>query len=56
MVWIWQHDKRTDDYKIILKCKKIDEKMGAGKTAYIVSATFCYFSTRFFSIWQAILT
>ncbi len=18
MVWIWQHDKRTDDYKIIL--------------------------------------
>jgi hypothetical protein len=26
MVWIWQHDKRTDDYKIIL-CKKIDEKI-----------------------------
>jgi len=27
MVWIWQHDKRTDDYKIILNlCKKIDEK------------------------------
>jgi hypothetical protein len=26
MVWIWQHDKRTDDYKIILNlCKKIDE-------------------------------
>ena len=24
--WIWQHDKRTDDYKIILNlCKKIDE-------------------------------
>ena len=20
MVWIWQHDKRTDDYKIILNC------------------------------------
>jgi hypothetical protein len=19
-VWIWQHDKRTDDYKIILNC------------------------------------
>jgi hypothetical protein len=27
MVWIWQHDKRTDDNKIILNlCKKIDEK------------------------------
>jgi hypothetical protein len=27
MVWIWQHDKRTDDYKIILNCvRKIDEK------------------------------
>jgi hypothetical protein len=27
MVWIWQHDKRADDYKIILNlCKKIDEK------------------------------
>ncbi len=26
MVWIWHHDKRTDDYKIILNlCKKIDE-------------------------------
>ncbi len=25
-VWIWQHDKRTDDNKIILNlCKKIDE-------------------------------
>jgi hypothetical protein len=23
MVWIWQHDKRTDDYQIILNlCKK----------------------------------
>ncbi len=20
MVWIWQHDKRTDDHKIILNC------------------------------------
>ncbi len=20
MVWIWQHDKRIDDYKIILNC------------------------------------
>jgi hypothetical protein len=20
MVWIWQHDKRSDDYKIILNC------------------------------------
>jgi hypothetical protein len=19
-VWIWQHDKRTDDYKIMLNC------------------------------------
>ncbi len=27
MVWIWQHDKRTDDYKIILNlCKKIDQR------------------------------
>jgi hypothetical protein len=27
MVWIWQYDKRTDDYKIILNCvRKIDEK------------------------------
>jgi hypothetical protein len=27
MVCIWQHDKRTDDYKILLNlCKKIDEK------------------------------
>jgi hypothetical protein len=26
MVWICQHDKRTDDYNIILNlCKKIDE-------------------------------
>ncbi len=22
MVWIWQHDKRTDDYKIILNCAR----------------------------------
>jgi hypothetical protein len=28
MVWIWQHYKKTDDYKIILNlCKKIDEKL-----------------------------
>ncbi len=20
MVWTWQHDKKTDDYKIILNC------------------------------------
>jgi hypothetical protein len=20
MVWIWQHDKRIDDYKVILNC------------------------------------
>jgi hypothetical protein len=27
MVWIWQHDKRTDDYQIKLNlCEKIDEK------------------------------
>ena len=27
MVWIWQLDKRTDDYKTILNlCKKTDEK------------------------------
>jgi hypothetical protein len=27
ILWIWQHDKRTDDYKIILiLCNKIDEK------------------------------
>jgi hypothetical protein len=27
MVWIWQHNKRTDDCKIILNLrKKIDEK------------------------------
>ncbi len=27
LVWIWQHDKRTDDYNIILNLrKKIDEK------------------------------
>ncbi len=26
-VWIWQHDKRADDYKTILNCvRKIDEK------------------------------
>jgi len=27
MVWIWQHDKRTDDYKIILNlCMKNEKK------------------------------
>ncbi len=30
LVWIWQHDKRTDDYKVGLKCVrefvKINEK------------------------------
>ncbi len=32
MVWIWQHDKRTDDYKIILNCvRKIDEKINEKK-------------------------
>jgi hypothetical protein len=32
MVWIWQHDKRTDDYKVILNlCKKIDEKYNQNK-------------------------
>ncbi len=34
-VWIWQHDKRTDDYKIILNCvrkfMKINEKKRLGK-------------------------
>jgi hypothetical protein len=35
MVWIWENDKRTDDYKIILNCvrklmKNISEKV-AGK-------------------------
>ncbi len=34
MVWIWQHDKRTDDYKIILNCvrklmkNKSEKKVG----------------------------
>jgi hypothetical protein len=28
MVWIWQHDKRTDDYMIIFNLSmNIDEKM-----------------------------
>jgi hypothetical protein len=22
MAWIWQHDKSTDDYKIILNCAR----------------------------------
>jgi hypothetical protein len=37
MVWIWQHDKRTDDYKIISNCvrklmknKKSEKEAGKG--------------------------
>jgi len=36
MVWIWQHHKRTDDYKIILKCvrklikNKFEKEIGKG--------------------------
>ncbi len=35
-VWIWQHDKRTDDYKIILNCvrklikNKLEKEGGNG--------------------------
>jgi hypothetical protein len=38
MVWIWQHDKRTDDYKIILNCvrnlmkNKSEKEAGKGKS------------------------
>jgi hypothetical protein len=36
MVWKWQYDRRTDDYKIILKCvrklmKNNNEKKRPGK-------------------------
>jgi hypothetical protein len=31
MVWIWQHDKRTDDYKIIFNCVRKLMKNKSGK-------------------------
>jgi hypothetical protein len=33
MVWIWQHDRRTDDYKIILNCVRILMKNKSEKEA-----------------------
>jgi hypothetical protein len=33
MVWIWQHDKRTDDYKIILNCVRKLMKYKSEKVA-----------------------
>ncbi len=34
IVWVSQHDKRTeDDYKIIFNCRKIDRKRRMAKAA-----------------------
>jgi hypothetical protein len=38
------------------EAEKIDEKIVAGKTTYLLSASFRYFSACFSYIWQAILT
>jgi hypothetical protein len=36
MVWIWQRDKRTNDYKIILNlCKKINENKSEKEAQYV---------------------
>jgi len=45
MVWIWQHDKRTDDYKIILNCVR-NRKRGRE-----MAKLFCLFVfVKFFQI------
>jgi hypothetical protein len=54
MVWVWMHDKRTDDYKIILNCvtklmknkneKKMLRKVQIKKTARFSSSPSNQFS------------
>ncbi len=44
MVWIWQHDKRTDDYKIILNCVR-NRKRGRER-----SKPFLFVFLKFFHI------
>jgi hypothetical protein len=44
MVWIWQHDKHTNDYKIILNCvrslvKNKSEKIGQERPKLIEDLT-----------------
>jgi len=43
-VWIWQHDKRTEDYKMILNCvnklmkNKSEKEAGKGSSFFLVQA------------------
>jgi hypothetical protein len=53
MAWIWQHNKRTDDYKIILNCvrnlmRKKSEKE-AGKAQTLKKMFWCIKLVRLFS-------
>ncbi len=35
MMWIWHHDKRTDDYKIILNCiRRLMKKLKMRKSGW----------------------
>jgi hypothetical protein len=38
-VWIWQHDRRTDDYKIILNLRKKIDKNRPGKAQSLKKVT-----------------
>ncbi len=51
MVWIWQHDKRTDDYKIILNCVR-NRKRGREMANFFV----CLYLSSFFKYLQLKLT
>jgi len=54
MVWIWQHDKRTDDYKIILNCvrkfmkNKSEKESEKGPSFKKVDGTFFWHSKHYF--------
>ncbi len=47
MVWIWQHDKRTDDYKIMLNCvnklmkNKSEKEAGKGQNLKKLAKVEC---------------
>ncbi len=45
-VWIWQHDKRTDDYKIIFNCVRKLMKNKSEKEAGKGPSFFYYKKTR----------
>ncbi len=56
MVWIWQYDKRTDDYKIILNCvrklmkTKSEKEAGKGPRFFKKNVLIFFLIGRVFSL------